>query len=72
MKTSGRSFAITRGFTSSGNVDTKGVDNLKNIKAAGMVGDVYFFPCRGKEAATQVNSFISYYDSHGRILLEEE
>jgi hypothetical protein len=46
------SFGITRGYCSYGGVDANGVQNLKNIRAAGMVADVYFFPCRGKDATT--------------------
>lgn len=47
VKSSGYHFAIARGYHSYGAVDTVGLQNLKNAKAAGLVTDVYFFPCVG-------------------------
>lgn len=46
LVSSGYSFAIVRGYQSSGNVDPNVVANIKNAKAAGMAHvDVYMFPC---------------------------
>lgn len=47
MKNAGYSFAIVRGYMSYGAVDTIGLQNAKNAKAAGLVADAYFFPCKG-------------------------
>ena len=30
-----------------GAADTVGLQNLRNAKAAGLIGDAYFFPCKG-------------------------
>jgi hypothetical protein len=63
MKSNGMSFAIARGYRSYGAIDVDGVQNLKNIKAAGLIADAYVFPCRGKSAAAQMNEFVDYYDA---------
>jgi hypothetical protein len=55
MKSNGFSFAIIRGYRSSGSPDTNVVQGLKNAKAAGLSTDVYMFPCRGKSATAQVD-----------------
>lgn len=47
VKNAGYSFAIVRGYKSFGEVDSVGHQNLKNAKAAGLIGDAYFFPCKG-------------------------
>lgn len=47
IKNSGYSFAIVRGYMSYGAADTVGLQNLRNAKAAGLIGDAYFFPCKG-------------------------
>jgi hypothetical protein len=54
MKNDGYSFAVIRGYHSYGGIDTNAVQGLKNAKAAGLVTDVYMFPCRGKNATSQV------------------
>lgn len=59
MKTNGVSFAIIRGYCSFGGLDTHAVSNLNNAKAAGLITDIYMFPCRGKSATTQVNEMFS-------------
>jgi GH25 family lysozyme M1 (1,4-beta-N-acetylmuramidase) len=46
LKSSGYTFAIPRGYQSSGNVDPNVVSNIKNARSGGMVNvDVYLFPC---------------------------
>jgi len=46
MMESGYTFLITRAYRSFGEVDYIGVNNLKAAKEAGMITDVYFFPCK--------------------------
>jgi hypothetical protein len=55
MKSNGFSFAVIRGYHSSGTIDTNVIQGLKNAKAAGLSTDVYMFPCRGKSANAQVD-----------------
>ncbi|KAM3130694.1 hypothetical protein pb186bvf_017202 [Paramecium bursaria] len=74
IKSNGYSFAIVRGYMSYGAVDTVGLQNLKNAKAAGLIGDAYFFPCYlskiqfvsklEKTATTQVNEFVGTFGEH--------
>lgn len=47
IKNAGYQFAIVRGYMSYGASDTVGLQNLRNAKAAGLIGDAYFFPCKG-------------------------
>ena len=63
MKSSGYSFAIIRGYCSYGGVDSNAVQGLKNAKAAGMITDIYMFPCRGKNAQSQVDQMFASIDS---------
>ena len=63
MKSSGYSFAIIRGYCSYGGVDSNAVQGLKNAKAAGMITDIYMFPCRGKTAQSQVDQMFASIDS---------
>jgi hypothetical protein len=46
-------FVAARGYCSFGGMDTHAVQNLNNIKSAGLKGDTYMFPCRGKNATAQ-------------------
>ncbi|KAH3764001.1 glycosyl hydrolase family 1 [Pelomyxa schiedti] len=58
LVTNGYSFAIPRGYRSSGSVDPNAVSNVNNARAGGIkYVDVYFFPCPtcSKSAATQVD-----------------
>ncbi len=55
MKSAGYNFAIIRGYCSYGGVDHNAVQGLRNAKAAGMITDIYMFPCRGKSAQAQVD-----------------
>ena len=54
MKKSGIAFASTRGYHSYGGIDANPVKSLTNIRAAGLLSDIYMFPCRGKNATAQV------------------
>lgn len=64
LKNNGNTFAIIRGFRSSGILDTNAVTNLNNARAAGLATDIYMFPCRGKDATAQVNAMISGISSN--------
>ncbi|CAD8137182.1 unnamed protein product [Paramecium pentaurelia] len=46
FKSPGYSFVIVKGYKSHGSVDTEGYQNLMNTKAAGLISDVYFLPCK--------------------------
>ena len=59
LKNNGNTFAIVRAWRSTGVLDANGNTNLQNAKAAGFATDIYMFPCRGKDATTQVNGLIS-------------
>lgn len=53
MKNQGVTFAIARGYYSSGSIDHNVIQSLTNIKQGGLQADTYMFPCRGKNATTQ-------------------
>jgi hypothetical protein len=55
LKNNGMSFAIIRGYCSFGGIDHNVVQGLTNAKAAGLVTDIYMFPCRGKGGSAQVD-----------------
>jgi hypothetical protein len=55
LKNQGNTFAIVRAYRSTGTLDPNGNSNLQNARTAGLSTDVYMFPCRGKNATTQVN-----------------
>jgi GH25 family lysozyme M1 (1,4-beta-N-acetylmuramidase) len=59
LKNNGNTFAIIRAFRSSGVLDANAVSNLNNARSAGLATDIYMFPCRGKDATSQVNSMLS-------------
>jgi hypothetical protein len=63
LKDSGRDLAIIRAYHSYGAVDTDAPDNIKQSNMAGLLTDVYLFPCRGKNATTQVNEMIDYLNN---------
>jgi len=62
MKSSGYTFAIIRGYCSYGGPDQNAVQGLKNAKAAGLLADIYMFPCRGKSAQSQVDQMFAAID----------
>ena len=59
MKNNGYSFAIIRGYCSYGGVDANIINNLNNARAAGLITDIYMFPCRGKSASAQVDQMVA-------------
>ena len=59
MRNNGYEFAIIRGYCSFGGLDSNIVANLNNAKAAGLITDIYMFPCRGKSASAQVDQMIA-------------
>jgi GH25 family lysozyme M1 (1,4-beta-N-acetylmuramidase) len=59
IKNSGYTFASIRGYCSYGGVDANIVSNLNNARAAGLITDIYMFPCRGKSASAQVDQMVS-------------
>lgn len=74
MKSNGYEFAIIRGYCSYGGVDHNAVQGLRNAKAAGMITDIYMFPCRGKSAQAQVDEMFAGIDSslYGMIWIDVE
>ena len=63
MKNNGVSFSIIRGYCSYGGVDSHAVAGLQAARAAGLITDVYIFPCRGKSATAQVNEMFGAISS---------
>ena len=59
MKNNGVSFVIIRGYCSYGGVDSHAVAGLQAAKAAGLITDIYMFPCRSKSATAQVNEMVA-------------
>ena len=59
MKSNGYAFAIIRGYCSFGGIDTHAVQSLNNARAAGLITDIYMFPCRGKSATAQVDEMMA-------------
>ena len=74
MKNNGVSFAIIRGYCSYGGVDSHAVAGLQAARAAGLVTDIYMFPCRGKSATAQVNEMFSAIPSNlwGMVWIDVE
>jgi GH25 family lysozyme M1 (1,4-beta-N-acetylmuramidase) len=74
MKNSGYHFVVPRAYHSYGGVDTNAVQNLQNAKAAGLVTDVYLFPCKSKSASAQVDQMVAAVASnlYGMIWLDIE
>lgn len=59
MKNNGYEFAIIRGYCSYGGLDHNAVAGLNNARAAGLITDIYMFPCRGKSASAQVDEMMN-------------
>lgn len=74
MKSNGFSFAIIRGYCSYGGVDHNAVQSLNNARAAGMITDIYMFPCRGKSASAQVDEMMNSIPAnlYGMIWIDVE
>lgn len=74
MKSNGYQFAIIRGYCSYGAVDSHAVQGLNNAKSAGMITDIYMFPCRGKSATAQVDEMMAAIPSnlYGMVWIDVE
>lgn len=74
MKSNGYSFAIIRGYCSYGALDKNAPQSLTNAKNAGLITDIYMFPCRGKSATAQVDEMFSGISSnlYGMIWIDVE
>jgi GH25 family lysozyme M1 (1,4-beta-N-acetylmuramidase) len=74
MKSSGYNFAIIRGYCSFGGPDHNAVQSLRNAKGAGLITDIYMFPCRGKSATAQVDDMMANIDSslYGMVWIDIE
>lgn len=58
MKNNGVAFSVIRGYCSYGGIDAHAVEGLNAARAAGLITDIYMFPCRGKSATAQVNEMM--------------
>jgi hypothetical protein len=74
LKSNGYGFAIVRGYCSFGGIDHNAVQSLTNAKAAGLITDVYLFPCRSKSPATQVDEMFAAISSNlfGMVWIDVE
>jgi hypothetical protein len=74
IKSNGYSFAIIRGYCSYGGVDANIVSNLNNAKAAGLITDIYMFPCRSKSGSAQVDQMMAAISSnlYGMVWIDVE
>lgn len=74
MKNAGYHFAIIRGYCSFGGLDSHAVQSLTNAKAAGLITDIYMFPCRSKSATAQVDQMFSGISSslYGMVWIDVE
>lgn len=74
MKSNGYSFAIIRAYRSYGALDPDAKQGLTNAKNAGLITDVYLFPCRGKSATSQVDEMMNAIPAnlYGMIWIDVE
>ncbi len=74
IKNGGYGFAIIRGYCSYGGVDHNAVQSLTNAKSAGLITDIYMFPCRGKSATAQVDEMMNAIPAnlYGMIWIDVE
>ena len=74
MKNNGYHFAIIRGYCSFGGPDSHAVTSLQNARAAGLITDIYMFPCRSKSASAQVDQMFSAISSnlYGMVWIDVE
>lgn len=63
LKQQGYDRAIIRAYHSYGAIDLDATNNVKLSNAAGLATDVYMFPCRGKNATTQVNQLVDFLNT---------
>lgn len=74
IKNNGYSFVIIRGYCSFGGLDNNAVSNLNNARAAGLITDIYMFPCRGKSATAQVDQMMAAISNnlYGMVWIDVE
>jgi GH25 family lysozyme M1 (1,4-beta-N-acetylmuramidase) len=74
LKNGGFQYAIVRAFHSYGSIDKTAIQSLTNARSAGLSTDIYMFPCRGKNATTQVDEMISGITSslYGMVWIDVE
>jgi hypothetical protein len=74
LKNNGYSFVIPRAYYCYGAVDVHVVQTLQNARAAGMVTDIYMFPCKSKSASAQVDQMMAAISSnlYGMVWLDIE
>lgn len=74
LKSNGMSFAIVRAYKSYGALDSNAVATLKNAKAAGLITDIYHFPCNSVAASTQVSTVVNGISSslYGTVWIDVE
>ena len=63
LRSLGYSHTIVRSYHSYGAIDTQAPFTIAQSNAAGFSTDTYMFPCRGKNATTQVNELVNYLES---------
>ena len=77
----GVSFAVVRGYRSSGSVDPNVCSTLKNAQAGGIaIRDTYLFPCPtcGTSGGSQISTMLNYLNTNcksawsGRVWLDIE
>jgi hypothetical protein len=74
LKSNGYEFAIPRGYCSYGGIDGHIVQNLQNGHSAGLIMDMYMFPCRGKSGTAQVDEMMNGINSglYGMVWIDVE
>jgi hypothetical protein len=58
----GYTLSIVRAYHSYGAIDVDAPNSIQRSNNAGLSTDVYMFPCRGKNASTQVNELVNYLE----------
>jgi hypothetical protein len=59
----GTSQTIIQAFHSFGAIDTSAAQNILYSNAAGLLSDVYMYPCKGKDPVVQAKSLLDYLSS---------
>lgn len=81
MVGNGISFAVVRGYRSSGSIDSNVCSNLKNAQSGGVTHrDTYLFPCPkcGTSGGSQIKTMVDYVNTNcksawsGRVWLDIE
>lgn len=74
IKSNGYTFVIIRGYCSFGGLDNNVNSNLANARAAGLITDIYMFPCRGKSGTAQVDQMMAAIpaNTYGMVWVDVE